>query len=214
MGAIATRLSNGGQRSAVGGPLLWLSWLFTGLALTQLALVNNDLGLTTFLPLVVLIVCSTLSAYLVQRRRQPGDPILLPLIFFLSGLGLVLIARLAPAFVLPQLAWLVMATVALLGVVLLPRNFDWLRRYKYAWLTGGLILLAATLIFGVNPAVLVPVCGCNWGRFIFSRPNRSNYCLSSSWLLTWPDAAANWSRLRLTSVRSACRIPPIGDRCC
>ncbi len=150
------RPSSGGRWSVVGGPLLWLGWLFTGLGLTQLALVNNDLRLITFLPLAVLISCSAVSAYLMQRGDQPGDPILLPLIFFLSGLGLVLIARLAPAFVLPQLAWLVTATIALLGTVLLPRNFDWLRRYKYAWLTGGLILLAATLIFGVNPSGFGP----------------------------------------------------------
>lgn len=154
--ATGDRLEPGRSSPVSGHLLLWLSFVFTGLALIQLALVNNDLSLTTFLPLVVLICCSTLSAYLVQRLGQPGDPILLPLIFFLSGLGLVLIARLAPAFVMPQLAWLIAATTALLGVVLLPRNFDWLWRYQYAWLTGGLILLAATLIFGVNPSGFGP----------------------------------------------------------
>jgi cell division protein FtsW (lipid II flippase) len=153
---MATHLSNGGRRSAVGGPLIWLGWLFTGLALTQLALVNSNLSLTTFLPLVILVLCSASAVYLLQRQDKWGDPLLLPLIFFLSGLGLVLIARLEPGFVRPQLAWLIAATTALLGVVLLPRNFDWLRRYKYAWLTGGLILLAATLIFGVNPSGFGP----------------------------------------------------------
>ena len=44
----------GGRRSAVSGRLLfWLSFLFTGLALLQLALVNNNLSLTTFVPLGV-----------------------------------------------------------------------------------------------------------------------------------------------------------------
>jgi len=146
-----------GLRSSVSGrSLLWLGWLFTGLALIQLALVNSNLSLTTFLPLAVLVLCSASAVYLLQRRDRLGDPLLLPLIFFLSGLGLVLIARLEPGFVRPQLAWLVAATTALLGVVLLPRNFNWLRRYKYAWLTGGLILLAATLIFGVNPSGFGP----------------------------------------------------------
>ncbi|MBE7473628.1 MAG: FtsW/RodA/SpoVE family cell cycle protein [Anaerolineales bacterium] len=146
-----------GLRSSVSGrSLLWLSWLFTGLALTQLALVNNDLSLTTFLPLAVLVLCSASAVYLLQRQGRWGDPLLLALIFFLSGLGLVLIARLEPGFVRPQLAWLIAATTSLLGVVLLPRNLYWLRRYKYAWLTGGLILLAATLIFGVNPSGFGP----------------------------------------------------------
>lgn len=150
------RVQPGLQSSVSGRSLLWLGWLFTGLALTQLALVNSNLSLTTFLPLVILVLCSASAVYLLQRQGKWGDPLLLPLIFFLSGLGLVLIARLEPGFVRPQLAWLIAATTALLGVVLLPRNFNWLRRYKYAWLTGGLILLAATLIFGVNPSGFGP----------------------------------------------------------
>jgi cell division protein FtsW (lipid II flippase) len=141
------------SHSAVSGRLLfWLSFLFTGLALLQLALVNNDLSLTTFVPLAVLALCSGVSAYLLQRQGKLGDPLLLPLIFFLSGLGLALITRLAPAFIKPQLAWLVAATIMLLLITLLPQNLNWLRRYKYAWLSGGLVLLAATLVFGVNPS--------------------------------------------------------------
>lgn len=154
--------SSSGQRSAVGGHfggrrssvsrLLWLSFLFTGLALVQLGLVDNSLGPAIFLPLLVLMACGGVSVYLLQRRRRSDDPILLPLLFLLSGLGLVMIARLAPAFVTPQLMWLIAATAALLGVVLIPRNLTWLYRYKYAWLSSGLILLAATLVFGVNPS--------------------------------------------------------------
>jgi peptidoglycan glycosyltransferase len=115
-------------------------------------LVNNNARLSNFLPLLVLILCGSLATYLLQRHHKLADPILLPLIFFLSGLGLVLIARLAPAFVVPQLAWLVAATVVLLSVTLFPKNLNWLYRYKFGWLTSGLILLAATLIFGVNPS--------------------------------------------------------------
>ncbi|MDH3675662.1 MAG: FtsW/RodA/SpoVE family cell cycle protein, partial [Anaerolineae bacterium] len=136
-------------------PLFWLTFLFTGLALLQLGLVNNNLGLQTFLPLVVLVLCSGTTIYLLQIRFgtvQANDPILLPLVFFLCGLGLALIARLAPAFVSRQLFWLVMATALLLFVTLVPRNLNWLRRYKYTWLIGGLLLLASTLIFGVNPS--------------------------------------------------------------
>ena len=161
---MVTHFFNGGRRSqgeashsAVSGhvdscTLLLLVFLFTGLALFQLALVKNDLSLSTFWPLVILILCGGGATFLFQRSGKLGDPLLLPLIFFLSGLGLALITRLAPAFIKPQLAWLVAATGALLIVALLPQNLNWLHRYKYAWLTGGLILLAATLVFGVNPS--------------------------------------------------------------
>ncbi len=157
---------NGGRRypkgisSAVGGHLgdLWLfslfglSFLFTGLAFAQLGLVNNNLRPATFLPLLVLIFCSGAAAYFLPGRRGVGDPILLPLIYFLSGLGLALISRLAPNFVVRQMFWLVIATILLLLVTLIPKSLNWLRRYKYTWLIGGLLLLATTLIFGVNPS--------------------------------------------------------------
>jgi cell division protein FtsW (lipid II flippase) len=147
--------------------LLLLAFVFTGLALVQLALVNNDLSLTTFWPLVILILCGSLATFLLQRSGKLGDSLLLPLIFFLSGLGLALITRLAPAFIRPQLAWLVVATAALLIVTLLPRNLNWLRRYKYIWLTGGLVLLAATLIFGVNPSGYGPRLWLQLGPIYF-----------------------------------------------
>ena len=133
-------------------PLLWLGFLFTGLALLQLTLVRGEFDGLLPVSLLVLMLCGGSSVYFLQIRRPPGDPILLPLVFFLSGLGLVLVTRLAPAFVSRQLIWLVIATILLLVVSLLPRNLSWLRRYKYSWLIGGLILLAATLVLGVNPS--------------------------------------------------------------
>jgi cell division protein FtsW (lipid II flippase) len=133
--------------------LFGLSFLFTGLSLVQLGLVNNNLSLAVFGPLLVLMLCSGLAAYLVYSRCWSTDPILLPLTFFLGGLGLVLTTRLAPpAFVVRQQFWLVIATILLLLVTLVPKNLNWLRRYKYTWLTSGLLLLAATLVFGVNPS--------------------------------------------------------------
>lgn len=162
-----TSVANNSRRPAVRGrwgpvssyfggwPSLFLfilGFLFTGLALLQLGLVNNDLRPATLLPLLVLLSCGSLAAYFLHGQRQPGDPILLPLIYFLTGLGLALISRLAPAFVMRQLTWLIIATALLLLVTLIPKNLNWLRRYKYTWLIGGLLLLATTLVFGVNPS--------------------------------------------------------------
>lgn len=134
---------------------LWFFvFLFTGLSLTQLALVNRNFNLATFIPLLVLMACGGLAVYLLNARFKTtaGDPILLPLTFLLCGLGLVFIRRLAPAFIDRQLFWLVIATGLLLAITLIPKNLNWLRRYKYTWLIGGILLLASTLLFGVNPS--------------------------------------------------------------
>ncbi len=147
--------------------LFLLAFLFTGLALIQLHLVNGSLSPTTLTPLLVLVGCGSGAAYCLHVRRRAGDSILLPLVYFLTGLGLAMIARLAPAFVTRQIFWLVMATAALLLVTLFPKNLNWLRHYKYSWLTGGLLLLVATLLFGVNPSGFGPRLWLQLGGIYF-----------------------------------------------
>jgi cell division protein FtsW (lipid II flippase) len=139
-----------GRWSAVTA--LWLlTFLFTGLALVQLSLVRGEaVSPASLSPLLVLAACSGGTFYLARRRLT--DVILLPVTFFLSGFGLVLIARLAPAFINRQLIWLAAATALLAAVRLIPKNLNWLYRYKYTWLLAGLGLLASTLVFGVNPS--------------------------------------------------------------
>lgn len=85
-------------------------------------------------------------------RWLPGhDPTLLPVAALLSGWGLLTIWRLAPDFGARQTAWLALSVAALTAGLRLPGDLNFLRRYKYLWLTGALLLTAATLLFGVNP---------------------------------------------------------------
>jgi cell division protein FtsW (lipid II flippase) len=87
-----------------------------------------------------------------DRVRPDRDPILLPTAFLLTGWGLLLVWRLSPSFGLRQLVWLAVASGAL--VVLLRQGGDlhWLRRYRYLWLGGGILLTALTLLLGTNPS--------------------------------------------------------------
>ncbi|NLE99725.1 MAG: hypothetical protein GX601_01990, partial [Anaerolineales bacterium] len=83
----------------------------------------------------------------------PGrDPFLLPVAALLAGWGLVLIGRLAPGFLMRQVIWLAISGVALAALVRFRGDLRWLRRFRYTWLFGGLLVLAVTLIFGVNPS--------------------------------------------------------------
>ena len=43
---------------------------------------------SSHVPLLVLILCGSTAAYFLHGRRQSADPVLLPLPYFLSGLGL------------------------------------------------------------------------------------------------------------------------------
>ena len=92
-------------------------------------------------------------AHLALRHLKPHrDPFLLPVYVLLAGWGLLLQDRLAPNFLGRQTLWYVLATAALLVVAAAPRSLKPLMRYRYVLLLVGLLLVAITLVFGVNPS--------------------------------------------------------------
>ncbi len=98
------------------------------------------------------LVHTQLSTRLLER-----DPFLFPVTALLTGWGMLTIWRLSSGLGLRQTAWLL-----LIGIVfMLSVRYDsaqpvgrilvYLRRFKYVWLTSGLVLTAATLFLGTNP---------------------------------------------------------------
>jgi cell division protein FtsW (lipid II flippase) len=145
--------------------LLALPLLFTAIAFALLSLAEEGrLTRGRFIPVGVLALCLGVSAWALARWRPHHDRLLLPLVGMLSGFGLAEVARLAPhfsveggvggagPFLVRQMIWLGLGTLALLVVALVPRDLRWLRRYRYTWLFAGLALLATTLVVGVNPS--------------------------------------------------------------
>ena len=87
----------------------------------------------------------------IQKYLPDRDTFLLPLAALLSGWGLLSIWRLTTEFGLRQTLWLAIALTLFIVGLRLSSDLQWLRRYKYLWLTGGFILTALTLFFGTNP---------------------------------------------------------------
>ncbi|MBN1888863.1 MAG: FtsW/RodA/SpoVE family cell cycle protein [Thermoflexales bacterium] len=149
-----------GDANRVERVLLALAGAFTLAGLLQLAWVRSvrtQPGFTTtWFPLILPALIWTGSFVAAHgalcRYRPRRDPILLPLAALLAGWGLIEVARLAPAFLWRQALWLPLSLLAFLAVSIAPPDLRWLRRYKYTWLFGGLALLAATLVIGVNPS--------------------------------------------------------------
>jgi len=133
--------------------LLALAAVFVLLNSITISIVSSDsLTLSHFYPFLVWVVVFG-SLFIILRLYRPShDPFLLPIIGLLSGWGLVILDRLLPAFLHRQVIWIVLASLALLLAALLPSSLWFFRRYRYLWLLSGLALLAATLIFGVNPS--------------------------------------------------------------
>nr|MBN1229466.1 FtsW/RodA/SpoVE family cell cycle protein [Anaerolineae bacterium] len=131
--------------------LLILAALFVALIRIALTLARH-LPWYSLWPLLVWGACALLLHIGLTWLLPLRDPIILPVVMLMAGWGIVLTARLAPAFSTRQPIWLVVAALASLAIARLSPGLRILRRYRYSWLIAGIILLAATLIFGVNPS--------------------------------------------------------------
>ncbi|MGB8982162.1 MAG: FtsW/RodA/SpoVE family cell cycle protein [Anaerolineales bacterium] len=110
-----------------------------------------DYRLAQWLALLVWGLCAWRAHESITERLPDADPYLFPATALLSGWGLLTVWRLDPDFGARQTLWLGISTIALLAGLRLPATLEFLRKYKYVMLSGGLLLTALTLIFGTNP---------------------------------------------------------------
>jgi cell division protein FtsW (lipid II flippase) len=85
------------------------------------------------------------------RAIPEADPYLLPSAALLTGWGLLTIWRLDPTMGARQTVWLVVSIFAFRAALRMPNLLERLRRYKYLWLTTGLVITAATFLLGTYP---------------------------------------------------------------
>ncbi|RMG89385.1 MAG: FtsW/RodA/SpoVE family cell cycle protein [Chloroflexi bacterium] len=137
-------------------PLKWFyltSSVFLFTNTLSLSLQGDEAIFTRYwLPLLAWLSCVMVAYYFTRRRLTNYDPLLLAIPMFLSGWGLIVIARLEPPFALRQALWMVLATAAMLFFATTPYVLQWLRRYRYILLVGGLGLLLSTILLGQNPS--------------------------------------------------------------
>ncbi|MEU6124920.1 FtsW/RodA/SpoVE family cell cycle protein [Streptomyces sp. NPDC047123] len=102
-------------------------------------------------------LCLAAAAHLAVRRFAPhADPLILPIAFLLTGLGLVLIQRLDPSYAARygsapasggQLVWTVLAVAATIVVLWALRDYRQLQRYLYVTMAVSMVLLMAPAFF-------------------------------------------------------------------
>lgn len=132
--------------------LLLISAAFMVVNWIALVMVRGTFTPEDALPLAVWMLCALIGHVILRRTLPQHDPILFPLVMFLSGWGLLMIDRLAPNFGERQTAWLAVSLIAMIIAATTPRLLNALREYRYTILLGGIMLLVTTIVFGTNPS--------------------------------------------------------------
>ncbi len=146
--------------------LLLIAAAFLLVNYLSLSILRGPVELKLWLRPLIWILCAFGGHLLLERRLAHHDPYLYAVPMFLSGCGLVLIDRLAPAFADRQILWLIFGTVVLLLTALQGFLIRWLKQYRYVLLLVGLVLLSSTILFGTNPtgSSLAPQLWLNIGN--------------------------------------------------
>lgn len=121
-----------------------------------------------------------LGVHLVLRWRAPyADPVMLPVVVALNGIGLAMIYRLdhslalrgeAAGFAPKQFGWTVVAVVAAAAVLVFLRDHRTLRRFTYTAMVVGLVLLVLPLIPGLGATINGARIWIRFGSFASFQP--------------------------------------------
>jgi cell division protein FtsW (lipid II flippase) len=149
--------------------IVLLAYLNVGLAVNDAfppGLLTHGLGL---------LVIALAFHLLLRWRASYADPLLLPIVTLLNGLGLVMIYRLdlahgrdlAQGLALKQLTWSALAVAIAAAVLVVLRDHRQLRRYTYTAAAVGFALLVLPLVPGLGRTVYGSRIWIGLGPFSF-----------------------------------------------
>ncbi|MGW5238611.1 FtsW/RodA/SpoVE family cell cycle protein [Monashia sp. NPDC004114] len=144
-----------------------LGLLVLAIGIVLLAWITTDLNRNGTVPANIIPVAGgftvlALSVHVVLRwKASYADPVLLPVVTVLNGLGLVMIHRLdlargklgADGDAYRQIIWTTLAVVLAIAVILVLRDHRLLRRYTYVSMVVGFGLLILPLVPGLGQTI-------------------------------------------------------------
>ena len=130
------------------------------MVITSFALALVDLGATEKLNISIIglslgLGALVLALHVAQRFvARDADPLILPIVTLLNGLGIAMIHRLDissgltgwQAQATRQMVWTAIAIVVAIAVIVVVRNHRVLQRYRYLWMAAGILLLLLPLM--------------------------------------------------------------------
>ena len=90
-------------------------------------------------------------SHLAVRIYAPGaDPVILPIVFFLSGTGITFVTRLSPELAISQVLWLFLGVVALVVTLAVVPGIEKLSSYKFTLGAAGVMCLLIPMLIGTE----------------------------------------------------------------
>ncbi|MFC2064735.1 FtsW/RodA/SpoVE family cell cycle protein [Chloroflexota bacterium] len=117
------------KNRSLAEPILWGHWIGFLLWSIVVSIVNHQ----------------------IKKSIPDSDVYLFPITSLLSGWGILTIWRLVPTFGLRQTVWFFLIGAFSIYVIRTLKSLSFLKKYKYVWLSIGLLITALTIILGVNP---------------------------------------------------------------
>jgi cell division protein FtsW (lipid II flippase) len=105
-----------------------------------------------------------------NRFLPDRDPYILPIIALFTGWGLLTIFRLTTNFGFRQTIWLAVSLAGCIVGFRFHNLLTTLRRYKYVWLTCGILLTLLTFVIGTYPGGSGPALWLGFGS-VFLQPS-------------------------------------------
>lgn len=148
---MASERVRGGNRRNMEVLLLCLAAVPV-ILLYALYVVNGSVALSlgTLAVPVGLFVAFAVAHVAVRILAPDADPVILPTVFLLSGVGIAFVTRLAPDLAANQVMWLFISVAAMVATLFFVRNLDRLADYKYTLGLVGVILLVLPMIIGTE----------------------------------------------------------------
>ncbi len=122
--------------------------LVPGIVLLTAARSFEALDPETVLMGAVVASLPLLTPPILRLVGRAWDPLLLSPAWVLCALGLAVIARVQPGALATQLLWVSVGWSAFIALAGFPPLLEWLRRFRYLLLSGGLLLAVLTLLLG------------------------------------------------------------------
>lgn len=157
------------------------AYVQVGLAVDGAVPAQLALQAAAFVALVVVV-------HIVVRKKAPyADPIILPIVVALTGIGLAMIYRLdltyeatgrTAGFAPKQLMWMLIAMAAAVAVVWFLPTHRILGRYSYVFLFAGIILLLLPLVPGLGVNIYGSQIWIRLGGMSFQPGEIAKICLA------------------------------------